>query len=51
MAWEDATTDTPADVRVVSSLEPTLPLDQQMICDIQKIAGQLAAKANQLIGK
>ena len=51
MAWEDATNDTPADVRVESSLEPTLPLDQQMICDIQKIAGRLAAKANQLIGK
>ena len=51
MAWEDATTDTPADVRAESSLEPTLPLDQQMICDIQKIAGRLTAKANQLLGK
>ena len=38
-AWEDATTDTLADVQVESSLEPTLPLDQQMICDIQKTAG------------
>ena len=34
MAWEDVTTDTPDDVPVESSLEPTLPLDQQMICDI-----------------
>ena len=48
MAWEDATTDTPADVRVESSLEPTLPLDQQMICDVQKIAGRLAAKQTNL---
>ena len=50
-AWEDATTDAPADVQVENSLEPSVPLDQQMICDIQKIAGRLAAKANQLIGK
>ena len=51
MAWEDATTDTPDDVQIESSLEPAVQLDQQMICDIQKIAGRLAAKANQLISK
>ena len=39
MAWEDATTDTPANIQVESILEPTLPLDQLIICDIQKIAG------------
>ena len=28
-----------------------VPLDEQMICDIQKIASRLAAKSSQLIGK
>ena len=28
-----------------------MPLNQEMICDIQKIARRLAAKASQLIGK
>ena len=51
IAWEDATNDTPADVQVETSLEPAVPLDQQMICDIQKVAGRLAAKSSQLIGK
>ena len=50
MAWEDSIDDTPVDEQA-SSLEPAVPLDQQMICDIQKIAGRLAAKSNQLIGK
>ena len=50
-AWEEATNDVPADIQVDSNLEPAVPLDQQMICDIQKIAGRLAAKASQLIGK
>ena len=44
MAWEDATTDTPADPRVESSLEPTLPLHQQMICDI--LADKLQKQTN-----
>ena len=51
MAWEEVTSDAPEEVQLDYSLEPTVPLDQQMICDIQKIAGRLAAKANQLIGK
>ena len=50
-AWEAATNDVQADVQVNSNLEPAVPLNQQMICDIQKIAGRLAAKASQLIGK
>ena len=50
-AWEAATNDVSDDVPVDSNLEPAVPLDQQMICDIQKIAGRLAAKASQLIGK
>ena len=50
-AWEAETNDVPADVQVDSNLRPAVPLDQQMICDIQKIAGRLATKASQLIGK
>ena len=30
-----ATNDTIANVQAESSLEPAMPLDQQMICDIQ----------------
>ena len=48
-AWEAATNDESADVQVNSNLEPAVPLDRQMICVIQKIAGRLAAKASQLI--
>ena len=51
LAWEEATSDTLEDAQPVDTLEPTVPLDQQMICDIQKIAARLAAKASQLIGK
>ena len=50
-AWEAATNDVLADVQVNNNLEPAVPLNQQMICDIQKITGRLAAKASQLIGK
>ena len=50
-AWEVETNDVPADVQVDSNLEPAVRLDQQMICDIQKIARRLAAKASQLISK
>jgi len=31
-------------------LEPSHPIDEQMICDMQSIASRLAAKAEQLIG-
>ena len=49
-AWEDATTDDQVDF-VSSTLDPPVPLDERMICDIQKIASRLAAKSSQLIGK
>lgn len=45
-AWEDAVSE-----NLVDLLEPTHPIDEQMICDIQSIASRLAAKAEQLIGK
>ena len=32
------------------SLDPEVPLDHQMICDIQKLASRLAAKSAQLLG-
>ena len=51
MAWEEATSDTLEDTQPDGTLESTIPLDQWMICNIQKIAGRLAAKASQLIGK
>ena len=51
LAWEEATSDVLEEVHLDAGLEPTVPLDQQMICDIQKIAGRLAAKSSQLIGK
>ena len=35
----------------VLSLDPPQPIDHQMICDIQAIAGWLASKARQLLGK
>jgi len=46
LAWEEATSDALEEVHLDAGLEPTVPLDQQMICDIQKIAGRLAAKSN-----
>ena len=49
-AWEDATADDQAEP-VNATLDPPVPLDEQMICDIQKIASRLAAKSSQLIGK
>ena len=45
-AWEDATTD--LQIELTRNLDPPLPLDHQMICDIQKIASRLAAKSSQL---
>ena len=51
MAWEEVTSDAPEEVHLDVGLEPTVPLDQQMICDIQKIAGRIAAEVSQLIGK
>jgi len=44
-AWEDEVSEDPSDL-----LEPSHPIDGQMICDIQSIASSLAAKAEQLIG-
>jgi len=44
-AWEDAVSEDPSDL-----LEPSHPIDEQMICDIQSIANRLAAKTEQLIG-
>ena len=44
-AWEDAFSEDSSDL-----LEPSHPIDDQMICDIQAIASRLAAKAEQLIG-
>ena len=47
-AWEDATTD--LQIESTHHLDPPLPLDHQMICDIQKIASRLVAKSSQLLG-
>jgi len=41
-AWEDATADD-RDDSVSATLDPPIPLDEQMIRDIQKIASRLAA--------
>jgi len=46
VAWEDATS-TETDL----SLDPPQSIDHQMICDIQAIAGRLASKSRQLLGK
>ena len=46
---EDATADTESHL-ADDTLEPPAPLDNQMICDIQKIASRLAAKSRQLLG-
>ena len=35
MVWEEATSDALEDTQSDDTLEPTVPLDQQMICDIQ----------------
>ena len=58
-AWQDATssteshtvtaTSTHSDATAVS-LDPTHPIDHQMICDIKTIASRLASKAHQLLG-
>ena len=48
-SWEDATADTESHL-ADDTLEPPMPLDNQMICDIQKIASRLAAKSSQLLG-
>ena len=45
IAWEDAVSEDPSDL-----LEPSHPIDQQMISDIQAIGSRLATKAEQLIG-
>ena len=48
-SWEDAT----ADILIYladDDLDPPMPLDNQIICDIQKIASRLAAKSSQLLG-
>lgn len=47
-SWEDATVDT--QIELTDSLDPPMPLDHQMICDIQKLASRLAAKSHQLLG-
>jgi len=53
-AWEDTTADKQADDdddnSVPFSLDPAVPLDHQMICDIQKLASRLVAKSYQLLG-
>jgi len=46
-AWEDAT----ADDQDSATLDPPIPLGEQIICDTQKITSRLAAKFSQLIGK
>jgi len=46
VAWEDVSS-----TGAVLSLDPPKPIDHQMICDIQAIAGRLASKARQLLGK
>ena len=48
-SWEDATADTESHL-ADDTLEPPVPLDNQMICDIQNIASRLAAKSSQLLG-
>ena len=45
-AWKDATDETQMD-----PLEPSHPIDNQMICDINSIASRLVSKAEQLLGK
>ena len=45
-AWQDATADKPVDLP-----EPSDPVNNAMLCYIQKYASKLAGKANQLIGK
>ena len=44
-AWEDATN---TDKEVC--LDPTHPIDEQMLCDIKAITTRLASKSLQLIG-
>ena len=44
-AWEDTISENPTDL-----LQPTHPIDDQMICNLQTIASRLAVKAEQLIG-
>ena len=45
-AWEDATT-----TDTEGCLDPTHPIDEQMMCDIKALASRLASKAQQLLGK
>ena len=45
-ASQDATADEPVDLP-----EPSVPVDNAILCEIQKYASRLAGKANQLIGK
>ena len=52
-AWENTTAVEQTDDSTAAhpiSLDPEVPLDQQMICDIQKLASRLAAKSAQLLG-
>ena len=52
-AWKDTTADEQTDDSATAhpiGLDPEVPLDHQMICDIQKLASRLAAKSAQLLG-
>ena len=44
--WEETTDETQMD-----PLEPSHPIDDQMICDINSIASRLVSTAGQLLGK
>ena len=49
-AWHDATDDSNLEeVRDIPAAPPHTPLDNSMICDIQRIASRLVAKAPQLM--
>ena len=48
-SWDDATADTQIYL-ADDDLDPPMPLDNQIICDIQKIASRLVAKSSQLLG-
>ena len=51
-AWHDATDDSNLEeVRDIPAAPPHTHLNNSMICDIQRIASRLVAKAPQLIGK
>ena len=45
-SWVDTSTDT--HIELTDSLDPPMPLDHQMICDIQTLTSRLVAKSHRL---